>query len=192
VAAWVNFCTLLISTGLSFYFYVKSVQPAALEEKIGPSAYRRCGRYRVVSGTFMFVVMANYIIYHFFPLPVPLPRRFPWPWWVSALVALALAIPAGIMVGKGLKDAGPEAIAPKKEHGMYGGIYERVRHPQAWEAVFWFVIALLLHSPFLTLYSLVWLPLEYAMVMAEEPDLVRRFGAAYQAYREKTPPFFPK
>jgi protein-S-isoprenylcysteine O-methyltransferase Ste14 len=75
---------------------------------------------------------------------------------------------------------------------MYSGIYERVRHPQAWEVMIWFVLAFLLHSPFLVLYSILWLPLEYIMVMSEEKDLILRFGSTYQEYRKRTPAFFPK
>lgn len=192
MTAWLNLALLVASTGLSVFLYIRSVRPASLEKRIGPSAYKRCARDRFVATALMLVGMANYVVYYFHPLPIPLPRTFPWRRWVSVLVAALLAVPSGYLMVRGLIDAGEEAAIPKKEHGLYGGIYERVRHPQAWEAGFWFVAAFLLHSPFLVLYSLLWLPLEYAMVMAEEPDLVLRFGEAYEEYRGRTPAFWPR
>jgi protein-S-isoprenylcysteine O-methyltransferase Ste14 len=103
-----------------------------------------------------------------------------------------IAVPAGYLLGRGVLDAGKEALVPQKEQQLYGGIYERVRHPQAWEALLWFTIAFWLHSPFLVLYSFAWLVVEYVMVMAEERDLVIRFGRAYEEYCQRTPAFLPK
>jgi methanethiol S-methyltransferase len=190
--AWLNLILLIVAMALTLVFYVRSVGPAALEQKIGPSAYEKCARYRFVSGVLMFVEMAGYGVYFFYPLPIPLPRTFPWPWWVSALIGVAIAIPSGYLLFRGTRDAGEETMRPKKEHTLYGGIYERIRHPQAWEALLWFTFAFLLHSPFLVLFSIVWLPAEYAMVMAEEPDLILRFGQAYEDYRRRTPAFIPR
>jgi protein-S-isoprenylcysteine O-methyltransferase Ste14 len=42
------------------------------------------------------------------------------------------------------------------------------------------------------LYSFVWLGVEYVMVMAEERDLVIRFGQAYEDYRQRTGAFLPR
>lgn len=190
--AWLNLGLLVGAMALTLLFYVLSVRPAALEQRIGPGAYRRCARYRLVAGAMMGLETVAYVIYFFYPLPLPLPRAFPWPWWVSAVIAAAIALPAGYLVVRGMLDAGEEAMVPKKEHTLYGGIYRRVRHPQAWEGALWLTIAFLLHSPFLVLFSLLWLPVEYAMVMAEEPDLVRRYGQAYEAYRRRTPAFLPR
>lgn len=190
--AWLNLALLVAAMVLTLVFYVLSVRPAALAQKIGPGAYRRCARYRLVAGVMMGLGMAGYVLYFFFPLPIPLPRTFPWPWWVSALTGVAIALPAGYMLGRGMADAGEETMVPKEDHSLYGGIYERVRHPQAWEALLWLTMATLLHSPFLALFSLLWLPVEYLMVMAEEKDLVLRYGQAYEAYRQRTPAFLPR
>ena len=189
--AWLNLALLVGAMALTLLFYALSVRPAALERKIGPGAYRRCARYRLVASVMMFLEMAGYVIYFFYPLPIGLPLAFPWPWWLSALVGTAIAIPSGYLMIRGVRDAGEEALVPKKEHTLYGGIYERVRHPQAWEAVLWLTLAFWLHSPFLVLFSLLWLPVEYAMVMAEEGDLVLRYGQAYEDYRRRTPAFLP-
>lgn len=191
--AWINFALLVVSTLLTLVFYVKSAGPAALEEKIGPSAYQMCTRYRLIASVFMTVASINYVVYVFFPLPLPLPATLPWPWWVSALIAAAIAVPSGYLFYRGLKDAGEETMIVKKEHTMYGGIYEKIRHPQALgELPFWWVIAFLLHSPFLVLYSLVWIPIFVLMCLAEERDLLLRYGEAYEKYMQRTGRFFPR
>jgi len=92
--AWINFGMLIGSGLLILYFYVKSVRPVALELEIGPTAYARCARYRLVSSIFMLVAAINYAVYYFYPLPIPLPLTFPWPWWVSALIAVLIALPS--------------------------------------------------------------------------------------------------
>ncbi len=191
--AWINFVVLIISTLLVLYFYVKSVGPAALEQKIGPAAYKKCTQYRFIAGLFMGVVTINYILYVFYPLPIPLPHTFPWSWWVSALIAVVIALPSGYVWYRGMRDAGEETMVVKKEHTMYGGIYEKIRHPQAvGELPFWWVIAFLLHSPFLVLYSFVWIPIFIAMCLAEERDLRIRYGQAYVEYQKRTGFLLPK
>lgn len=185
--AWINVTVLIFSTLLCLFFYVKSASPAALEEKIGTGAYARCGRYRIISSVFMGVAFINYVVYVFHPLPLSLARTLPWPWWTLALIAIAIAVPSGYLLFRGIKDAGEETMHPKVEHTLYGGIYEKIRHPQAvGELPFWWVIAFLLHSPFLVLYSFVWVPGFVIMCWAEERDLLIRYGEAYAAYRART------
>ena len=191
--SWVNVAVLVLSTLLFLYFYVRSAGPAALETKIGSRAYQLCTRYRFVASALMGVATINYVIYYFFPLPISLPTAFPWPWWVSALIALAIAVPSGYLFYRGAKDAGEETMIVREEHTLYGGIYEKIRHPQAaGELPFWWVLAFLLHSPFLALYSLVWIPIFVAICLAEERDLVIRYGEAYEEYRQRTGFLLPK
>jgi protein-S-isoprenylcysteine O-methyltransferase Ste14 len=193
IIGWINFAVLIASALLFWFFYTRSAQPAALEKEIGEAAYRRCARYRSVAAVLMLVASANYVVYYFYPLPVGLPRTFPWPWWVSAVVAVLIALPSGYLWYRGVRDAGEETLVPKKEHALYGGIYEKIRHPQAVsELVMWWVIAFFLHSPFLALFSFVWAPIFYAVCLAEERDLVLRYGEAYNVYRQNTGFFFPK
>ena len=93
----------------------------------------------------------------------------------------------------GMKDAGEETIEPKKEHTLYTGIYETVRHPQAiGESLLWFPIAFFLNSPYLILYSFVWIPIFYIMCIAEEKDLVIRYGQPYLEYRDRVGFLIPK
>jgi protein-S-isoprenylcysteine O-methyltransferase Ste14 len=191
---WLNFAALLMGGILMTIFYLLSARPAAMAQRIGEKAYFRAGIYRQISGIFMFTVTANYILYHWYPLPIdPFPPTFPWPYWVSALIAVAIAIPSLWLMIRGSLDAGKETLMPDPEHTLYGGIYQVIRHPQAvGEVPLWFVIAFLVHSPFLALFSVVWIPVWYGWCVAEERDLVLRYGQPYEEYRQRTGMFIPK
>ncbi len=191
--ACANFAVLIFASLLFLYFYVLSVSPAALEKLTGPGAYERCARYRVVAIVFEIITVVNYVIYYFYPLPTPLPRTFSWPYWVSALIAVIILLPSGALMVIGMIHAGEEAARPKKEHQMYGGIYKKIRHPQAAGEVFlWWPIAFFLNSPFLALFSFVYIPIFLMLCWAEDHDLVIRFGDAYIEYHRRTGAFWPK
>jgi methanethiol S-methyltransferase len=193
LVAWINFSILLIATVLFLFYYIRSVSPAGREMIIGLQAYRLCFYDRLVSGALEFVITANFILYFFFPLPTPLPERFPWAWWISLIIAALIGIPAVILMSYGMRDAGEETMRPKKEHAMYRGIYTKIRHPQAVGEVFLFpVMAILLHSPFLTLFSLTYFPIFILLCYAEEQDLLLRYGEAYAEYCRRTGAFWPK
>jgi protein-S-isoprenylcysteine O-methyltransferase Ste14 len=191
--AYLNFVVLLISSCLALYFYIRSVGPAVLEKKIGETAYQRCAHYRIISGIFMFFMMGNFILYTLYPLPIGLPRTFPWSWWVSLIAAVIIGVPSGYLMWLGIRDAGAETMIPKKEHGMYYGIYDKIRHPQAvGELPLWFSIAFILHSPFLLLFSLLFIPAWIYLCIAEERDLVIRYGQSYEEYKKRTGFWFPR
>jgi hypothetical protein len=80
----------------------------------------------------MGIAAANYIIYAFYPIPLGLPRILPWPYLVSALLAILIAIPSGYLMLRGIRDAGEEAMIPKKEHTLYRGIYEKSAIRKPW------------------------------------------------------------
>ncbi len=191
--AFVNLGIMIISSFLCTFFYVKSVHPAALEKNLGAIAYVRCKWYRILASVFELIVAVTYVGYRFVPLPIPVHMQFSWPYWVSVGIAMAISIPSLWIMFIGLKYAGKEAIAPNKDHTMYSGIYKRIRHPQALGEVFvWFVIAFLLHSPFLTLFSLIWFPIFYLFCVEEEKDLIIRYGETYIDYKRRVGMFFPK
>lgn len=109
------------------------------------------------------------------------------------IVSLLIFFPSLYVMLKGLKDAGREALFPDKEHTLYKGIYLKIRHPQAFgEAFIWWSVALILNSPFLFLYSVVWFPLFYWFCKAEEKDLLIRYGEPYYDYKQRTGMFIPK
>ena len=191
--AWLNFIIMVLCGPIILYFYTKSVQPAKLEQKIGEQAYKRCATYRMIGSIPMVIAVINYVLYRYFPLPINLPETFPWNYWVSALIAVVLAIPSGYLFVRGMIDAGEETMTPKKEHTLYGGIYKKIRHPQGvGEAFIWIIFAFFLNSPLLVLFSFYWLVIWYFMVMAEEKDLILRYGKDYETYRQNTGAFFPK
>lgn len=190
---WINFVILITSSALFTIFYVKSVSPAALEGRIGRLAYRKCAIYRMVAAIFMTVAAANYVLYYWFPLPLPLSTTFPWPWFVSAVIAACIAVPSLYLMHRGIEDAGEETMKPKREHEMFGGIYERIRHPQAVGELFlWWVLAFMVHSPFLVLFSIVYIPVWYYFCVAEEKDLLLRYGSDYKEYRQRVGFWIPK
>jgi protein-S-isoprenylcysteine O-methyltransferase Ste14 len=190
---WINIGVLLLSAILYLFLYVKSAGPAQLEQKIGESAYSKCAKYRTIAAIFSFVAVANYIVYYFYPLSIGLPRYFPWDWWISIVFGIIILVPGLYLMYTGTRDAGEEAMVPKKEHTLYGGIYETIRHPQAiGEFLLWFSIALWLNSPFLVLISFLWLPIYYLMCVAEEKDLVIRYGQSYVEYRDRVGFLIPK
>jgi len=191
--AWINFAILIFATLLFLYYYVLSVSPATREKIFGAGEYARCGQDRAIAIGFEMITVVSYVVYFFYPLATPLPDKFPWDLWISIVIAVAIGIPSIWLMAVGMKDAGEEAIRPKKEHSMYGGIYAKIRHPQAEGEVFiWLVIALLLNSPFLALFSFVYFPVFLLMCFAEEQDLLWRYGDAYAEYCKRTGAFFPK
>jgi len=191
---WLNFfCLLVFALFMSMYLYVKSVGPAALEQKIGEQAYAKCAQYRQMSEVFGILGLAGYVVYYFYPLPVPIPTSFPIPYYMSVAIAVLILIPSGYLMYRGTTDAGEETATPKKEHTLYGGIYNTIRHPQMLGEVWTgFVLALFLNSPFLFLFSFFTFPLFYWAAVAEENDLIIRYGQPYIEYRERTGMFFPK
>lgn len=192
--AWINFSMIVVSGILMTVFYLMSVQPAALEKKIGPRAYKLSATLRLLTTPFMCTLTAGYILYHWFPLPIdPFPPVFSWPYWVSVVIAIIIAIPSLYLEVRSTLDAKAEALVPDKSHTLYKGIYEKIRHPMALgEVPLWWVIAFLVNSPFLVVFSFIWVPVWYAWCVVEEKDLVLRYGDSYQAYRKRTGMFFPK
>jgi len=185
--AWINFISLIIGGILMTTLYLMSVRPAALEKRIEPKAYKRCGQYRILTTIVMIIMTGNYVLYHWFPLPIdPFPPVFPWSYWISATIALIIAIPSLYLVTRSVMDAKSEALLPDKSHTLYKGIYEKIRHPMAiGDLLFWWVFAFLIHSPFLVVFSFIWIPVWYWWTVAEERDLVLRYGEEYEEYRKR-------
>nr|MDO8097625.1 NnrU family protein [Candidatus Njordarchaeota archaeon] len=193
IVPWFNFIALLVLAILILFFYARSVSIATLEKRIGAIAYQKCARYRIIASIIMVLTVANYIVYFFYPLPIPFPCYFPWDWPISVMTAIAISIPSLYLWLRGVKDAGKETIRPMKRHRLYGGIYKKIRHPQAvGEIGLYWVISFLLNSPFLVLITFIWIPLVYEMCKIEERDLIARYGELYLRYLKSTPFMVPR
>lgn len=190
---WLVVGIMVASTILMSVFYLLSSRPGQLEKKIGREAYRRCGRYRLIASFFELVVIASYVLYSYNPLPLPIPETFPWSYTLSVFLAIIIGIPSGYVMLRGVLDAGEESMVPRKNGKLFGGIYLKIRHPQAMgELPLWWSFSLLLNSPFLAIYSLVMIPIFVAMALYEEKDLEIRFGKKYTTYKENTGFIIPK
>ena len=121
-------------------------------------------------------------------------------WWPPARVL------GGVMIGAGLavllwafirfvvEGIGTPAPVAPPERLVVGGAYRYVRNPM-YLAVAALVLgqALLLGQPELLLYALAFCIAVAAFVHAyEEPQLSRRFGAQYEAYRRAVPRWRPR
>ena len=192
MVSWINLLVLVVATSVAWGSYFRSVTPAKLAKQIGTSAYLKCAWYRKICVLFMATVFVNYIIYYFFPLPIGIPVKFGWPWWASLVIVVLLAVTSGYVLISGLVAAGEETMTPKPEHIMYGGIYQKIRHPQTvGEIGLWLALALILNSPFLLVYVLVWIPAAAFCCATEERDLLLRYGTSYEEYRRRTCAFLP-
>lgn len=191
---WINIIVMILSSIIMLYLYVKSVGPAALEKKVGKGAYKKCGEYRIAASIAEMIIIINYIIYFFYPIEIfDIPITFPWEWGISITIAIIIALPSSVIMIKGILDAGKEAMIPQIDQKLYQGIYKKIRHPQAvGELPLWWSGSLVLNSPFLALYSTIFIPIFLIMMRAEEKDLIIRFGDAYTTYKKETGMIFPK
>ena len=194
MASIFNFLFLVVWSCLFSILYILSVRPAKDELKNKAQPYRRARLYRKGASVAMSLAGIHFIAYRWLPVDFdPFPLRYQWPLVVRIAVALSIGIPAALLSKKALKDAGKETLSPDKNHVMYGGVYEKIRHPQAvGELATWFTIALLLNSPLLTFVSCFYVPIWILWCFLEEQDLVIRFGDSYKEYQKRTGMFFPK
>jgi protein-S-isoprenylcysteine O-methyltransferase Ste14 len=148
----------------------------------------------MICSVYMGVAFFNFVLYRWLPLSVdPLPLRFPWQYSLSITIALIIGIPATSLMIVAIRDAGKETLAPEKVHTLHTGIYESIRHPQALgELSIWYVVALVLDSPFLLFISALYTPLWILWCFLEEKDLVIRYGKSYEEYRLRTGMFIPR
>ncbi|MEJ1990590.1 MAG: methyltransferase [Maritimibacter sp.] len=191
VVFFVIFAGMVIYT----YYYSLSVRPAHMEQQIGAVAYPRCATLRRIAFAGMGASMVAELLYVFFPLDIGLPLRL-----FGGLSGWAISIAIGlIFTGLGswilikVGKAAPDSFAPRKENQMYGGIYEKIRHPQAIADVsLWFAIGFLLNSPLLVIVALLWVPQNIWLTYVEESDLKLRFGQSYIDYMARTGRFLPQ
>mgnify|MGYP001811152899 CR=1 FL=1 len=165
---WINFTVLILAAALFVYFYLKSALPGALEKKIGALAYGECQKYRSIASLLMMVVGIDYVFYFLYPIPLPIPQTFPWSWWVSAAISGVVALGAAYLWWGEMNDA------PANHHSPFPS-----------ELPFWCAIAFLLHSPFLALFSLIWVPVFLLGAWLENQDLTARHHQETGNYTKK-------
>jgi hypothetical protein len=150
--AWINLITLIVATVLGLYCYVKSANPENLDSQNNQSQSLNSIRYQTWAELLMTLVGINYIVYFLYPIPLSIPQVFPWSWWVSATIATAIALLSIYYWWRSLI----EKTIPMTILGNHESIYQS---QVISDLTFWLVLGFLLHSPFLVLFSLTWIPL---------------------------------
>ena len=102
---------------------------------------------------------------------------------------------AFVLFGIGLLVEGWREVYRTRQQGRLatGGLYRLVRHPQ-YTGIFMALFGQIVHWPTIITVALfpviVWVYVRLAR--REEEHMTKQFGAAYEAYRERTPAFFPR
>lgn len=192
--SWLILAVMFVCGILAFVFYIASVGPAVLEQKIGIEAYAICSNRRKVAAGLYSVFFSSYFFYAFFPLEnLPIPRFFEWNYFISFGLGVLVGFPSFLILFKGIEDGGEESLTPRKAHGLYGGIYDHIRHPQIiGEFLSFWSFTFFLHSPFLSLLNFLWFPAFWLTIRAEEKDLLVRFGDGYRDYMKRVGCVFPR
>ena len=80
MAPAINTVVLTLATILFAAFYVQSLQPARLEERIGELSYARCTACRTIASVLEVVIFFSYALFYFFPTAIL--RELPWQRWL--------------------------------------------------------------------------------------------------------------
>ncbi len=156
-------------------------------------------RLRAALGTLIFLVVAPGVVAGLGP------------WWVTKwergdLFGIAGWVLGGVLVAAGalvlfqafarfvVEGLGTPAPVAPTEHLVVGGLYRFVRNPM-YLAVVTAIVGqgLLLSRPVLFVYAAAIAAVQAAFVRwYEEPDLARRFGEEYEAYRAAVPAWLPR
>jgi protein-S-isoprenylcysteine O-methyltransferase Ste14 len=190
---WINFVILNACGVIIFYLYILSVMPVTREEKRGEKAWKEAMWYRNIGGIFEFVMIANVILWIWYPIP-ELNWKVNENFWVGIIIGIIMLIPCVLLLVIGIRDAGGETLKPSKETTLYKGIYNYIRHPQTLGEFPMFVaLSFMINSIFLVLWSTVFIIIIVPIIMHfEEMDLVKRFGDEYVEYKKNTGAFIPK
>lgn len=190
--AILNFISLIVSSTASAILYIKSISPAQYERQKREDVYLLCARYRVAAIVVSGLSVINFVLCRTLPFANWMAAPFSWPQWASFIFALMLSLPALALTITGIQDMGSEWLTPAKKNKLVTkGIYKKIRHPQAYQALLWPALAFGLQSPLLLAISIPLVLIELIVTMAEEIDLVIRFGELYLKYRDKTGMFLP-
>jgi len=184
---------MILSGGLYLFFGYRSVAGSiqALAEE--SRTVIRAMVLRIISVAALVLHFISYLLYKAFPAFKFIPAEFLWNRWFSLSAAIIIGLPAAVVWIRGMIDAGPENIAVKDRQASARGIYQRIRHPQALgKMALPLVVALILNSPFLVLFSLLWIPAFYLLCRIEEKALELQLGQEYRHYKGATGFFVPR
>jgi protein-S-isoprenylcysteine O-methyltransferase Ste14 len=122
------------------------------------------------------------------------------PWWVFVPIGIILLVFSVLAMRKSINggfDRDTELflyiIYPEKSFPIQGGMYQYVRHAHYAEGV-WLGIALaFLAQNWMGFIMAFMVFLEYyAIARVEDKELIRRYGASFEAYIRSKPMFFPR
>jgi protein-S-isoprenylcysteine O-methyltransferase Ste14 len=154
-------------------------------------------RARAAAGSLLFLLVAPGVVAGVIPWSIT--------GWESAGPPLALRVLGAVLIAAGagvllaafarfvLEGVGTPAPVAPTEHLVVGGLYRYVRNPQ-YLAVGSTIAgqALLLGRPVLLVYLAAFAVTVFAFVRGyEEPTLLARYGAGYDAYRRAVPGWWP-
>ena len=194
IVAWVNFICMNIAGTMMIYTYIISLNPATREETRGEIAWKECARYRWYSNFCEWILIANIILWIWFPIPI-LNWKVHTNILVGIIIAIVIAVPCSLVLLKGTLDAGAETFGPLKEGTVLNkGIYKYIRHPQTIGEMPLFIAgSFLINSLFLVIWWSVYIVLYIIIIIPfEEKELIKRFGNAYIEYKKITGAFLPK
>lgn len=150
--AWINLVCLIIATILSLYFYVKTAETGIVGTKNAAIESLKLTQYQTFAELLMALVGINYVVYFLYPIPLSIPQTFPWSWWVSATIAMAIGLLSSYYWWRSLSEQ-PDPAEIWVDH-------QQIKESQLFSYfTFWLCLGFLLHSPFLLLFSLTWIPI---------------------------------
>jgi protein-S-isoprenylcysteine O-methyltransferase Ste14 len=169
------------------FFHSVATGPKKRRERLTPVGLA------VFGGSLAVVVLGGLLTDRWLAIP-PLPQSGLWMVGGVTILLVGSAL-CGWCVIRFLKARGTPVPLNPPDELLQTGIYGRIRNPML-TGVFLalFGVGVLLHSLSIVLF---WTP-GYILVhvielkLVEEPELERRFGAAYTEYRERVPMFFPR
>ncbi|MCP4764049.1 MAG: isoprenylcysteine carboxylmethyltransferase family protein [archaeon] len=189
---YINVVIMLLSYISMFFLYIISIQPIKYREKWGNESEKKCLVIRTISGIFWLFIFITYILYLFYPID-GIPHNYPWSYFITLTISIFLLIPSIWLITIAFKDAGAETAKPNATQEIFGGIYEKIRHPQyTAEIVIWILLGMILNSIFLTIISFLWIPIFIIWIKFEEKDLILRFGNKYEERQKTTGMLIPK
>lgn len=188
-----NFFSLLLSSILSFYFYIRSVMPFTLQRRIGEKAWKICNLYRILADIFWTILIVNLTLWIWFPLEYisyPITENY----LLLLITSLILLVPFIAITIKAVMDAGTETVKTSEKTEMYGGIYNYIRHPQISGAtpIILLICCLLNSLILLIIFTILMLIIIPIVIHYEERDLIIRFGEIYREYQKKVGSIIPK